>query len=86
MIARIVSCAEVVGESKFKARLAAMVSFLSIYAGVRASLCAVSSVAIGGSSVTLAMDVFEYSHRRRQLRGSGLEILFRSWETLVILS
>ena len=60
MIACIVSCAEVVGESKFKTRRAAMVSFPSILAGVRSSTCVVSSVAIGGSSVTPSMDVFEY--------------------------
>ena len=69
MIACIVSYAEVEGEfwaseSKFKARLAAIVSGLNMFVGVRSSLCVVLLVTIGGSSVMPAMDVVEYSHRR----------------------
>ena len=86
MVACIVFCVGFGDEQRSEASLAAMVFGPSEFAGVRSSLCVVSSVAIGGSSVTPAMDVFEYSHRRRQLWRSGLEILFRSWETLVILS
>ena len=76
MIACMVSSVDVEGEAKFKARLATIVSGPSMFVRVKSSPYVVSSVTIGGSSVTLAMDVFEYSHRRRQLWGSGLEILF----------
>ncbi|GMP55178.1 hypothetical protein CsSME_00020073 [Camellia sinensis var. sinensis] len=71
MIACIASCSGVEGEAKFRARLTGMVSGPSMFVGVRSSLCVVSAVTIGGSSVTPAMDVFEYSHRWRQLWRSG---------------
>jgi len=71
MVACIVFCVGFEDEQRSKARLAAMVFGPREFAGVRSSLCVVSSVAIKGSSVTSAMDVFEYSHRRRQLWGSG---------------
>ncbi|KAF5931879.1 hypothetical protein HYC85_028050 [Camellia sinensis] len=86
MVACIVFCVGFEDGERSKASLATMVFGPSEFAGVRSSLYMVSSVAIGGSSVAPAMDVFEYSHRRCQLWRSGLEILFRSWETLMILS
>ena len=71
MVACIVFCVGFEDEERSKASLVAMVFGPSEFAGVRSSLCVVSSVAIGGSSLTPAMDVFEYSHRRRQLWRSG---------------
>ena len=58
------------------ARLVAIVSVPSLFVGVVSSCGIGSTVIVGRSSVTLAMDVLEYSYRRRQLWRSGLEILF----------
>ena len=57
MIACIVSCSEVEGEVKFKARLAAIVSVPSKFVGVVSSCGIGSTVTVGGSTVTLSMDV-----------------------------
>ncbi|KAI7996856.1 Sucrose nonfermenting 4-like protein, partial [Camellia lanceoleosa] len=59
---------------RFEARRCVAVSFPSVFVGVKSSLCAVSSVAIGGSSVTSFMDIFEYSHSGAnygEVMGSG---------------
>ncbi|GMP78200.1 hypothetical protein CsSME_00034236 [Camellia sinensis var. sinensis] len=76
MIACIASCSRVECEAKCKARLAGIISGPCMFVGVKSSICGVSSVIIGGPSVTPAMDMLVYSHRRRQLWRSGLEILF----------
>ncbi|KAF5935510.1 hypothetical protein HYC85_026639 [Camellia sinensis] len=79
MIACIASCSGVEGEVKFRAHLTGMVSGPSMFGRVRSSFRVVLSVTIEGSSVTPAMDMLEYSHKRRQLwrsvGGAGISTL-----------